>query len=105
MLTVSSVQSLICVRLFYGTVALISHASKVMLKILQHYMNCEFPDVQAGFRKGRGARDQIASLLIEKARAFQKNMYFCFIDYAKVLTVWITINCGKLFKRWGNQAT
>ena len=47
-------------------------------------MNCELPDVQAGFRKGRGARDQIANLLIEKARAFQKNMYFCFIDYAKV---------------------
>ena len=78
-----------------------------MLKILQHYMNCEFPDVQAGFRKGRGTRDQIANIrwIIEKAREFQQNIYFCFIDYAKVLTVWITINCGKLFKRWENQAT
>ena len=70
--------------------ALISHASKVMLKILQdrlqQYMNCEFPDVQADFRKGRGTRDQIASIcwIIEKAREFQKNIYFYFIDYAKV---------------------
>ena len=68
---------------------LISHASKVMLKILQarlqQYMNRELPDVQAGLRKGRGARDQIASIhwIIEKAREFQKNIYFCFIDYAK----------------------
>ena len=73
----------------YRTTALISHASKVMLKILQarlqQYMNCELPDVQAGFRKGKGTRDQIASIrwIIEKARAFQKNIYFCFIDYAK----------------------
>ena len=73
----------------YYTVALISHASKVMLKILQarlqQYMNRELPDVQAGFRKGRGTRDQIANLcwIIEKAREFQKNIYFCFIDYAK----------------------
>ena len=72
----------------YHTVALISHASKVMLKILQvrlqQYMNQEFPDVQAGFRKGRGTRDQIANIrgIIEKAREFQ-NIYFCFIDYAK----------------------
>ena len=63
--------------------------SKVMLKILQarlqRYMNCELPDVQAGFRKGRGTRDQIANThwIMEKARAFQKNIYFCFIDYAK----------------------
>ena len=69
--------------------ALISHASKVMLKILQamlqQYVNRELPDVQAGFRKGRGTRDQIASIrwIIEKAREIQKNMYFCFIDYAK----------------------
>ena len=69
--------------------ALISHASKVMLKILQarlqQYVNHELPDVQAGFRKGRGTRDQIANicLIIKKAREFQKNMYFCFIDYAK----------------------
>ena len=70
-------------------IALISHASKVMLKILQarlqQFMNHELPDVQAGFRKGRGTRDQIANIhwIIEKAREFQKNIYFCFIDYAK----------------------
>ena len=69
--------------------ALISHASKVMLKILQarlqQYVNRELPDVQTGFRKGRGTRDQIANIrwIIEKAREFQKNIYFCFIDYAK----------------------
>jgi len=68
------------------TIALISHASKVMLKILQarlqQYENCELPDVQAGFRKGRGTRDQIANIcwITEKAREFQKNIYFCFID-------------------------
>ena len=73
----------------YRTIALISHASKVMLKILQarlqQYMNHELPDVQAGFRKGRGTRDQIANIRwnIKKAREFQKNIYFCFIDYAK----------------------
>ena len=73
----------------YCTVALISHASKVMLKILQarlqQYVNLEFPDVQAGFRKGRGTRDQIANIrwIMEKAREFQKNIYFCFTDYAK----------------------
>ena len=72
----------------YCTIALISHASKVMLRILQarlqQYMNQELPDVQVGFRKGRGTRDQIAICwVIEKAREFQKNIYFCFIDYAK----------------------
>ena len=73
----------------YHTIAFISHASKVMLKILQdrlqQYMNHELPDVQAGFRTGRGTRDQIASIhwIIKKAREFQKNIYFCFIDYAK----------------------
>ena len=73
----------------YRTIALISHASKVMLKILQarlqQYMNCEIPDVQDGLRKGRGTRDQIANIrwIIKKAREFQKNIYFCFIDYAK----------------------
>ena len=73
----------------YCTIALISHASKVMLKILQarlqQYVNWELPDVQAGFRKGRGSRDQIANIrwIIKKAREFQKNIYFCFIDYAK----------------------
>ena len=75
----------------YCTIALISHLSKVMLKILQarlqQYMNCELSDVQAGFRKGRGTRDQIANIcwIIIKARKFQKNIYFCFIDYAKAL--------------------
>ena len=73
----------------YRTIALISHANKVMLKILQarlkQYVNCELPDVQAGFRKGRGTRDQIVNIcwIIEKAREFQKNIYFCFIDYAE----------------------
>ena len=73
----------------YCTIALISHTSKAMFKILQarlqQYMNCELPDIQTGFRKGRGTRDQIASIrwIIEKAREFQKNIYFCFIDYAK----------------------
>ena len=73
----------------YQTIALMSHASKVMLKIpqarLQQYVNCELPDVQAGFRKGRGTRDPIANLrwIIKKAREVQKNIYFCFIDYAK----------------------
>ena len=75
----------------YRTIALISHASKVMLKILQarlqQYVNHELPDVQAGFSKGRGTRDQIANIcwIMEKAREFQKNMYFCFIDYTKAL--------------------
>ena len=82
-----------------------------MLKILQarpqQYVNHELPDVQAGFRKGRGIRDQIANILwiMEKAKEFQKNIYFCFLDYAKALTVWITINCGKFFKRWEYQTT
>ena len=83
----------------YCTTKLISHASKVMLKILQtrlqQYMNLELSDVQAGFRKGRGTRDQIASIcwVIEKAREF------CFTDYSKPLTMWITTNCGKFLKR------
>ena len=73
----------------YHTIALISHTSKVMLKILQarlqQYMNSGLPDVQAGFRKGRGTRDQIANIrwIIEKAREFQKNICFCFTDHAK----------------------
>ena len=73
----------------YCTIVLISHASEVMLKILQprfqQYMIQELPDVQSGFRKGRGSRDQIVNIcwIIEKAREFQKNIYFCFIDYAK----------------------
>ena len=79
-----------------------------MLKILQarfqQYVNCERPDVQAGFRKGRGTRDQIANIswIIKKPREFQKN--FCFIDYAKAF-VWITTNCGKFLKRWEYQTT
>ena len=94
-----------------GTMALISRTGKVMLKILearlQQYVNRELPDVQAGFRKGRGTRVQIANIhwIIEKAREFQKNIYFCFIDMPKPLTVWITINCGKFWKRWEYQTT
>ena len=93
----------------YRTIALISHASKVMLKILQarlqQYVNQGFPDVQAGFRKGRGTRDQIVNIcwIIEKAKEFQENVCFCFIDDAKALTVWITTNCGKLLKGWEYQ--
>ena len=88
----------------YYTIALISHASKVMLKILQarlqHYVNHELPDVQARFRKGRGTRDEIAKIfwIIEKVRVFQKNIYFCIIDYTKAF-VWMTTNCGNFFKR------
>ena len=85
----------------YRTIALISHVSKVMLKILQarlqQYVNCELPDVQSGFRKGRGTIDQIANIcwIIEKAREFQKNIYFCFIDYAKALDC---VDHNKLWK-------
>ena len=85
----------------YCKIALISHASKVMLKILQarlqQYMNQELPDVQSGLRKGRGTRDQIANIcwIIEKAREFQKNIYFCFIDYAKASDL---VDHNKLWK-------
>ena len=85
----------------YHTIAVISHASKVMLKILQdrfqQYVNCELPDVQAGFRKGRGTRDQIANILriIEKAREFQNSIYFCFIDYVKAFDC---VDHNKLWK-------
>ena len=85
----------------YRTIALISHTSKVMLKILQvrlqQYVNCELPDVQAGFRKGRGSRDQITNIhqITEKAREFQKNNYFCFIDYAKAFDC---VDHNKLWK-------
>ena len=90
-----------------------THASKVMLKILQarlqQYVNCELPDVQAGFRKGRGTRDQTVNIcqIIEKARKFQKNIYFCFIDYARAFdcVAVSTTNCGKFFKRWEYQTT
>ena len=73
---------------------------------LQQYVNRELPDVQAGFRKGRGTRNQIANIcwIIEKAREFRKNIYFCFTDYAKAF-VWIIINHGKFWKRWEYQTT
>ena len=80
---------------------IISHASKVMLKILQarlrQYVNRELPDVEAGFRKGRGTRDQIANIhwIIEKAREFQKTSISALLTMPKPLTVWVTINCGK----------
>ena len=83
----------------YHTIALISHSSKMMLKILQarlqQYVNRELPDVQVYFRKGRGKRDQIANIrwIIEKAREFQKNIYICFIDYAKAFDC---VNYNKL---------
>ena len=85
----------------YCTIALISHASKEMLNILQaklqQYVNCKLPDVQAAFRKARGTRDQIANIrwIMEKAREFQKNIYFCFIDYAKALDY---VDHNKLWK-------
>ena len=89
------------------TIALISHANKVMLKILQarcqQYVNCECPDVQAGFRKGRGTRDQIANIcwIIEKAREFQKNIYFCFLDYAKAFDCVDHKKLWKILKEMG----
>ena len=95
----------------YHTIALISGTSKAMHKILQarlrQYMNCELPDVQAGFRKGRGTRDQIANfrLIIEKAREFQKTSISALLTMPKPLTVWITITCGKFWKRWEYQIT
>ena len=95
----------------YNTIALISHASKVMFKILQaslqQFMNYELPDVPAGFRKGRETRDQIINIcwIIKKAREFQKNIYFCLLTMPKPLTVWITTNCGKFLKRWDYQST
>ena len=95
----------------YHTTELISHASIVMLKILQaslqQYMNCELLDVQAGFRKGRETRDQIANnhWIIEKAREFQKIMYFCLLTMPKPFIVWITTHCGKFSKRWEYQNT
>ena len=74
---------------------------------LQQYVNRELPDVQAGFRKGRGTRDQIANIrwIMEKAKEFQKNIYFCFIDYAKAFDCVDKTNCGKLIKRWEYQTT
>ena len=97
----------------YHTIALISHASKVMLKILQArlqlYVNHELPDVQAGFRKGRGTRDQIANIrwIMERAREFQKKKtsISALLTMPKPLAVWITINCGKFWKRWEYQTS
>ena len=89
----------------YHKIVLISHASKVMLKILQvkfqKYVNRELPDVQVEFRKGRGTRDQIANIhwIIKKAREFQKKIYSASLTTLKPLTVWITTNCGKLLER------
>ena len=91
----------------YRTIALISHASKVMLKVLQarlqQYVNSELPNVQAGFRKGRGTRDQIANIrwIIEKAREFQKNFYFCFIDYTKAFDCVDHNKLWKIIKKMG----
>ena len=95
----------------YRTIALISHASKIMLKVLQarlqQYVNCELPDVQAGFKKGRGTRDQIANIrwIMEKAKEFQKKHLFLLYWLCQSLWLWITINCGKFFKRWEYQTT
>ena len=90
---------------------LISHASKVMLKILQarlqQYINWELSDVEPGFRKGRGTRNQIANIhgIIEKAREFQKNMYFSFVDYTQTFDCMIMKNCRKFLKGWNYQTT
>ena len=96
----------------YHTIALSLHASKVMLKILkarlQQYVNCELPYVQAGFRKGRGTRDQIVNIcwIIKKAREVQKKIStFALLTLPKALTGWITINCGKFWRRWEYQTT
>ena len=97
-----------CQRMLnYHTIALISHASKVMLKILQarlqQYVNCELPDVQASFRKDRGTRDQIANIhwIIKKAKEFQKNIYFCFIDYDKAFGCMDHNKLWKILKEMG----
>ena len=93
----------------YHTIVLISHVSKVMLKIFQNrfqqYVNHEIPDVQTGLRKGRGTRDQIANIcwIIKKGRVFQKNIYFCFIDYAKAFDYVDHNKLWKFFKRWEYQ--
>ena len=95
----------------YRTIALISHASKVMLKILQaglqQYMNCELPDVQAGFRKGRGTRDQIANSIgsSKKQESSRKTSTSASLTVLKPLTTWITANCGKFLKRLEYQMT
>ena len=95
----------------YHTVALLSHAGKVMLKILQaslqQYMNHELPDVQDGFRKGRGTRDQIANIhwIIKKQESSRKTSISALLITLKPLIVWITTNCGKFLKSWEYQTT
>ena len=95
----------------HRTIALISHANKVMLKILrvrlQQYVNCELPDVQAGFRKGRVSRDQIANIhwIIDKTREFQKNIQLCLIDYSKAFDCMDHNKLWKILKRWEYQTT
>ena len=95
----------------YRTIAIISHAGKVVLKIfqakLQQYVNHELPYVQAGFRKGRGTRDQIANIrwIIKKQESSRKTSISALLTMPKPLTVWITINCGKFWKRWEYQTT
>ena len=95
----------------YHTIVLISHASKVMLKILQarlkQYMNHELPDVQAGFSKGRGTRDQLSTStgLSKQQESSRKIPTFALLTIPKTLTVWIRTNCGKFFKRWKYQTT
>ena len=97
--------------LSYCTIALISHTSKVMLKIfqvrLQQYMNYELPDVQAGFRKGRGTRDQISNIrwIIENTTDSRKTSTFALFTMPKSFTVWITKNCETFLKRWEYQTT
>ena len=93
----------------YCTILLISHTSKVILEVLQarlqQYVNLKHPDIQAGFRKGRGTRDQIANIfwIIEKAREFQKKKKICFIDYAKAFDCVDHNKCGKFLKKWEYQ--
>ena len=84
-----------------------SHMLKILQVRLQQYMNQELPYVQAGFRKGRGTRDEIANIpwIVKKAREFQKNIYFCFIDYTKAFDCVEHTNCGKFLKRWEYQTT
>ena len=95
----------------YHTIALISHSSTIMLKILparvQQYVNCELPDVQAGFRKGRGTRDQLANIcwFIIKQESSRKTSTSALLTMPKPLTMWITINCGKFLKRWEYETT
>ena len=99
------------VQTTYRKTTLISHASKVMLKILQarlqQYVNRELPDIQAGFRKDRGTRDQIANIhwILEKAKEFHPKSISVSMATLKPLTAWVTTNCGKFFKRWEYQTT